>query len=91
MGRASQWRTGVAGRPMPGGRRCGPPGGIGAGTGRQPCKAGLYPSNYTLGGGGTGRPLRPYPPVRAAGRRTDHFERYYIESKPLERLSVPKA
>ena len=42
-------------------------------------------------GGGNGRPLRPYPPVRAAGRRTDHFERYYIESKPLERLSVPKA
>ena len=48
MGGASQWRTGVAGRLMPEagdvGRGC-IPGGAGAVTGRQPCKAGLHPSN----------------------------------------------
>ena len=40
--------------------------------------------------GGNGRAIRPRPPFAPPEDKQTDFERYYIESKPIGRLSVRK-
>ena len=49
------------------------------------------PIQLNVGGGAMAARFAPVPTFAPPEDEQTDFERYYIESKPLERLSVPKA